>query len=493
MLQECDLSLELSADEYKSEARELGYRLGGLQRRARSAGLPVMIVFEGWGASGKGTVVNELLQNLDPRGFLVNSMSPPTRAERLQPFFQRFWERTPARDQMSVFIRSWYSQAFLDRARGKLKKQAWRDRCERIQTFERQLHDDGYLTLKFFLHISRQEQKKRFKKLEKNRDTRFRVTRQDWSNHKRYDDIARHVDDMLERTQSDVAPWTVVPAHDWRHASLTIFRTVAAAVETRLDLLAADAVKPKPARMVFTPNGDADLPLARADLTLSLDRDEYNELLDSHEEKLRQLQYRAYREQLPVALVFQGWDAAGKGGAIKRLTRKMDPRGYDVIPVGAPNDLEKAHHYLWRFWKETPRPGHFAIFDRSWYGRVLVEAVEGLCSAVECERAYDEISEMERQWADAGILLLKFWLQIDPDEQLRRFEARQSDPHKQWKITDEDWRNREKWPEYERAANEMIVRTNTDSTPWIVVEGNCKLHARIKVMGTVVDALEERL
>ena len=194
-----------------------------------------------------------------------------------------------------------------------------------------------------------------------------------------------------------------------------------------------------------------------------------------------------------MVLGFEGWDAGGKGGAIKRLTEKMDPRGYTVIPTASPNDWEKAHHYLWRFWQAMPKAGHLSIFDRTWYGRVMVERIEGFCTTGEWQRAYKEINDMERDLYDAGAIVLKFWMQIDKDEQERRFKARQENPEKQWKITDEDWRNREKWDQYEEAVNEMLIRTSTPHAPWVVVEGNDKYYARIKVLETVVRAIEKRL
>ena len=192
-------------------------------------------------------------------------------------------------------------------------------------------------------------------------------------------------------------------------------------------------------------------------------------------------------------MAFEGWDAGGKGGAIKRLTEKMDPRGYAVVPTASPNDIEKAHHYLWRFWNEFPKDGHIAIFDRTWYGRVMVERIEGFATEDEWTRAYKEMNDMELQLAHNGTVILKFWLHIDPDEQERRFNDRMANPEKQWKITDEDWRNRAKWHEYEIAVDDMLLKTSTSYAPWIVVEANSKYYARIKVLETVVHALEEAL
>ena len=233
--------------------------------------------------------------------------------------------------------------------------------------------------------------------------------------------------------------------------------------------------------------------LAKVDLSLCCDRKTYRKKLKEYQKKIEKLHGELYQKRIPVVIGFEGWDAAGKGGAIKRLTEKMDARGYVVNPTAAPNDLEKAHHYLWRFWKNMPKDGHIAIFDRAWYGRVMVERIEGFCTQEEWKRAYKEINDMEKDLADAGAVVLKFWMQIDKKEQEKRFRQRQENPEKQWKITEEDWRNREKWEQNEEAVNEMLIRTSTEYAPWIVVEGNDKYYARLKVLETVIDALEKRI
>ena len=233
--------------------------------------------------------------------------------------------------------------------------------------------------------------------------------------------------------------------------------------------------------------------LSKVDLSLKYDKPEYEKKLKKLQKRIDELHGEIYRKRIPVVLAFEGWDAGGKGGAIKRLTAKMDPRGFVVNPTASPNDIEKAHHYLWRFWKNMPKDGHVAIFDRTWYGRVMVERIEGFCTEAEWKRAYKEINQMERDLYDAGAVILKFWMQIDKDEQERRFKERQQNPEKQWKITEEDWRNREKWDQYEEAVNEMLIRTSTEYAPWIIVEGNNKYYARIKVLETVVKALEHAL
>ena len=312
-------------------------------------------------------------------------------------------------------------------------------------------------------------------------------------------------EEMLLRTDTAYAPWHIVEATDRKFATAKIYSIVVQMLESKIAELAEAARRAAQADMTVKEMDDQvpsasvedqllkESVLTKADLSLSYTKEEYKEKLKKLQDKLQKLHGELYRHRIPVVLGFEGWDAGGKGGAIKRLTQKMDPRGYVVHPTASPNDIEKAHHYLWRFWTDMPKAGHVTIFDRTWYGRVMVERIEGFCSKKEWQRAYKEINDMERDLAEAGAVVLKFWMQIDKDEQARRFKERQENPEKQWKITEEDWRNREKWDQYEEAVNEMLIRTSSPYAPWIVVEGNCKYYARIKVLETVVDAIEKRL
>lgn len=233
--------------------------------------------------------------------------------------------------------------------------------------------------------------------------------------------------------------------------------------------------------------------LSQVNLDLSLSQPEYLEQLVRDQVALSQLGYQVYVQKRPVVMVFEGWDAAGKGGAIKRLTERLDPRGYSVYPIAAPAGEDKTHHYMYRFWRRLPERGQIAIFDRSWYGRVMVERVEGFCSEAEWMRAYREINQFERQLVDFGTILFKFWLHISKDEQIRRFEARAATPYKAWKLTDEDWRNRARWDLYEAAVEEMLLRTSTLTAPWTIVEGTDKYWARVKVLRTAVEGLSKEL
>ena len=495
MLENIDLSRKVPKAEYKEVKEQMAIKLASLQRRGKELGIPVIAVFEGWSAAGKGTLINELILPLDPRGFEVHSTLPPNEEEAMRPFLWRFWIHTPAHGRQAIFDRSWYRRVLTDRVNGEVKGKALQQAFEDIRSFEQQLADDGNVIIKFWLHISKKEQKRRFDKLRSSPATAWRVTPSDLKAHQQYDQQLAAVEDMLAETDTDVAPWTIVEASDRRFGALKIFSTVSAALQRRVDEL--EHTKDAPAAAApKAPALPADLHssiLDGVDLSPALEVDEYRRKLKARQKLLRKLEHEIYVRRIPVVIVYQGWDAGGKGGNIRRLTQNLDPRGYTVVPIGPPNDLEKSHHYLWRFWTQMPKAGHIAIFDRSWYGRVMVERVEGFCSEAEWKRAYREINEMEHHMTNSGTVLLKFWLQIDRDEQLRRFEARQNTPYKRWKITEEDWRNREKWGQYKVAVEEMLFRTSTPYAPWTIVESNCKWYARVKAIDTVCKAIRKRL
>ncbi len=395
--------------------------------------------------------------------------------------------------------RRWYRQVLSDRLDWLGKQKDIPEIFQDIRSFEKQLADDGTVIIKLFLYISKAEQKTRFKKLAEEKETSWRVTEDDWRRNKEYDRYLLLNEEMLEKTDTEYASWDIIEATDKNYAAMKILKTVTEALEEALARKAVQtAAKAASAVQNTAAGGEVDQRyqngvLSGVDLSKNLTREEYKEQIDDLQKRLEMLHSEIYRRRIPVVLGFEGWDAGGKGGAIKRLTSHLDPRGYQVCPTAAPNDIEKKHHYMWRFWNHVPKAGHIAIFDRTWYGRVMVERIEGLCSDEEWKRAYQEINEMEAHMANAGAVVLKFWLQIDKDEQERRFKERMDNPEKQWKITDEDWRNREKWDQYEQAVNEMLVRTSTTYAPWIVVEGNCKYYARVKVLRTVVEALEARI
>ncbi len=507
MLEKVDLSKKMSKEEYKEKVSQLETRIGFLQRECKALKIPVMIVFEGFGAAGKGLQIGRLIQSMDPRGFQVYPIKNETEEERMHPFMWRFWTKTPEKGRIAIYDGSWYRRVLIDRFEKRTKGKELPEAFHSINSFEEQLTDDGTVIIKLFLDISKKEQKKRFEKLQKNKETAWRVTQGDLERNAKYDEYAAMMEDMLFKTDTDYAPWTIVEATDRRFATVKIYTTVIKAMADQIEKLSVQAEKKAGTEAgqscgnvsQVAQEADRELRelqvsiLSKADLTLKYTREEYDAKLEKLQKKMEKLHGELYRRRIPVVLGFEGWDAGGKGGAIKRLTAKMDARGYMVNPTASPNDIEKAHHYLWRFWRAMPKAGHVAIFDRTWYGRVMVERIEGFCTKEEWQRAYKEINDMEKDLHDAGAIVIKFWMHIDKDEQERRFRERQENPEKQWKITDEDWRNREKWDLYEDAVNEMLLRTSTDYAPWVVVEGNDKYYARVKVLKTVVDAIEERL
>lgn len=507
MLEKVDLSKKLSKEEYKEKMSHLETRIGQLQRECKALKIPIMIVFEGFGAAGKGLQIGRLIQSMDPRGFHVFPIKNETEEERMHPFLWRFWTKTPEKGRIAIYDGSWYRRVLIDRFEKRTKEKELPEAFHSINSFEKQLTDDGTVIIKLFLDISRKEQKKRFEKLQKNKETAWRVTQGDLERNAKYNEYAAMMEDMLFKTDTDYAPWTIIEATDRRFATVKIYTTVIKAMADQIEKLARQKKKVTADQETedhmnvseVAREADKELRelqvsiLSKADLSLKYSREEYEEKLDKLQKKIEKLHGELYRRRIPVVLGFEGWDAGGKGGAIKRLTAKMDARGYAVNPTASPNDIEKAHHYLWRFWRAMPKAGHVAIFDRTWYGRVMVERIEGFCTKEEWQRAYKEINDMEKDLYDAGAVVIKFWMHIDKDEQERRFRERQENPEKQWKITDEDWRNREKWDQYEDAVNQMLLRTSTDYAPWVVVEGNDKNYARVKVLKTVVDAIEERL
>ena len=514
MLEKDDLTKKLSKEEYKEKMPQLEARLGRLQRECKALGIPIMIVFEGFGASGKGLQIGRLIQSMDPRGFEVHPIKNETEEERMHPFMWRFWTKTPAKGRIAIYDGSWYRRVLIDRFEKRTKNKELADVFHSINSFEEQLAEDGTLIIKLLLDIDKKEQKKRFDKLEKNKETAWRVTQGDKERNVHYDEYAAMMEDVLFKTDTDYAPWTIIESMDKRFATLKIYTTVIKAMADQIEKLQKEKEEKEAKKLADSESaagGETDAVaeiakeadeemkdlqvsiLSKADLSLHYTREEYKEKLDKLQKKMEKLHGELYRRRIPVVLGFEGWDAGGKGGAIKRLTERMDARGYVVNPTASPNDIEKAHHYLWRFWRAMPKDGHVAIFDRTWYGRVMVERIEGFCTTEEWKRAYKEINDMEKDLYDAGAIVIKFWMHIDKDEQERRFRERQENPEKQWKITDEDWRNREKWDQYEDAVNEMLMRTSTDYAPWVVVEGNDKYYARVKVLRTVVEAIEARL
>jgi polyphosphate:AMP phosphotransferase len=509
MLETLDLTQKLRKAEYSVLIDQLRAELRDLHHAIHEAGIPVVVLLEGWDAAGKGDSIGTLVYPMDPRGFKVYTTHAPTEEEHFRPYLWRFWTKTPARGKFALLDRGWYRRMLEERVDGEIDRQGVMIAAGEIREFERQLTDDGVALIKFWLHISKKEQKRRLSDIQSDRYERWRLQQPGKKKRRSYRRCVEATEEMLALTSTASAPWNLIEAEDRCFRRVKVVERVIASLRQALTSrgMPLTVINPAPAATptalpdgldLATPDRSAAGPLVlsvldRVDLSRKLDRKDYENQLDALQSRLRELELECYHQRVPAVVVYEGWDAAGKGGNIKRLTQELDPRGYEVIPIAAPDATEKAHHYLWRFWRQLPKAGHIAIFDRSWYGRVLVERVEGFATENEWRRAYQEINEFERHLAEHGSVLTKFWLHLSPEEQLRRFQERERVPHKRHKITADDWRNRAKWNRYREAVIEMIERTSTSYAPWTIVEAENKLWARVKTLDTLVKALEDRL
>lgn len=480
---------EYEISDVKAKIKSLKEKLAFLQQTVKNKQLPVIVVVEGWGASGKGNIVSEIISEMDPRSFKVFCDNENDDSANSRPFLWKYWNKIPEYGRFSIFIRSWYKEISTDVIEKDISQKKIKSRIESINTFEKQLSDDGYLIIKLFLNISQKEQEKRFKKLEESKNTSWRVTKTDKYRNKHYDKYYDAFDSMLEKTNSDFSQWNVIDSTESDFAVYNTLKIIIDSINNALQKQDNKIIENTSLKKNFDLKDVRKL--SEVDLDKSISDDEYEKKLGKYQNELSKLQNTLFRKNIPVIIMFEGWDASGKGGAIKRIAKALDPRGYEAIPISAPNSYELAHHYLFRFWKNVPKTGHIAIFDRSWYGRVLVERVENLIKENVWERAYNEINEFEYELTKSGVIVIKFWLQIDKNEQLKRFNERQNTIEKQWKITDEDWRNREKWNSYEIAVNDMISKTSTEFSPWNIIEANDKKYARTKVLKTIIDIINE--
>ena len=476
-------------DELKERLSKSKNRLYDLQMKIKEHKLPVLVLFEGWSAAGKGSMIGKIIKNIDPRFFKVATMSAPTEEETRRPFLYRYMKEIPEEGKFAFLDSGWMEQTAKDVLKGDLSGEDYEKRIESIRRFERQLTDNGYLVLKFFMEIDKEEQKTRMQKLLDKPDTSWRVTGFDKWQNEHYKKCEKVFDRYLKDTNLPTSPWYIIDAGNKKWAELQVLETLVSNIDTALQNQKHSVPIPQ---NVF--------PLVKmpklSEVNLSdkfIDEKEYQQKLKVLQSRLGEFHNRLYRKRVPVIITYEGWDAAGKGGNIKRVTGALDPRGYEVHPIASPEPHEKARHYLWRFWTRLPKDGHIAVFDRTWYGRVMVERLEGFCSENDWKRAYNEINEFEKELHDWGAVIIKFWVQIDKDTQLERFTERQNNPEKQWKITDEDWRNREKWDQYEMAVDEMLKKTSTTYAPWHILESVDKKYARIKALKIIIKELEKVL
>ncbi len=583
MLEQVDFTGEkLTKEEYKPRHKELINKLVVLQQQARAKGIGLVVLFEGWGGAGKGSRISDLMYELDARAtsvhvtedFDVEAARSFAGAEwgvsDFQPVMQEFWQSLGERGTITFYDRGWYTAAIdqalfeladskteavkklakktengplvedgASKARGEFHGDVVASYQRIAHNFEQMLVDDGYIVIKLFVHVSKEAQRKRIKKLRDNPNTAWRVSDEKLARLKYYDQAYQLYDRLLETSNFAFAPWTLVNGEDKRSANLQVAQALVDAIEHALanepdaaaeaamwkaaenSIRAAAAVGEGGAEGLQADDADAVRAAAEAEAARQHaqaprgsnyiimagypkidhskekprieDDQEYKYLLKAEQMRFFELELEMYQKRVPLMLMYEGWDAAGKGGNIKRVCQAIDARAYTVFPSPAPTLPELMHPHLWRYWIRLPKAGHVGIYDRSWYGRVLVERVEGFASPDQWSRAYDEINAFEYELVQWGAILLKFWVDITPEEQLRRFEARQADPNKTWKITDEDWRNRDKYPQYKQAVDDMFRLTSTTFAPWIVLESDDKHYARVQALTAINDALEARL
>ena len=485
MLQDFEKSKPEDKDTLNAEIKELRARLIAAQQLLREKKLPVLVLIEGWAAAGKGSLIKEIISEIDPRFYNVVSPAVIPESESRYPFLYPYASAIPENGKLIFLDSGWMENVVRKQLRLEISREEYKRRVRAVNEFERQLRDGGYLVLKIFLHIDKKEQFERLESLTESADTEWRVTRDDLWQHREYKQFLKAYDEFMEKT-GDTVKWHILDGTRKKVAVRDAMKLLVSKIDKALEK----------GRYVGEPF-EEDFPLLKmpklseVDLSPAIGEEEYKKELKKLQKRLGELHNVIYRKKIPVILCYEGWDAAGKGGNIRRVAYPLDPRGFDVHPIASPEPHELNRQYLWRFWTRLPRTGHICIFDRTWYGRVMVERLEGFCSEKDWKRAYNEINEFERQLTDWGAVLLKFWIHIDQDTQLARFTERQNTPEKQWKITEEDWRNREKWPQDEAAVDEMLQKTSTENAPWFIIESNDKLYARIKALRIIVDALEK--
>lgn len=468
------------------DALNLALLKAQLQLRASSQnvkqpqpGKSLLILVGGIELAGKGEAVIQLREWMDPRYLKVKaSLSKPLASN--QPFWQDYADAIPACGQIAVLFGNWYGDLLYSGLHeSRFNTRQFQQAVLQMREFEQDLAANGVTVIKCWFDISWNCLQQRLNKLDASARQWQQLHGLDWRDQTQYRKIQR----LRKQFTED---WFIIQGENAQQRDLEFGHLVLDGLNTSLNTSL-------PLQQVQPNWQQASIPAVLSKpATDKLEKQQYNVELAQLQQQVAQL-LRQYMQHSSVVIVFEGMDAAGKGGAIKRIVAPLDPREYEIHSIAAPDSFEKRHPYLWRFWTRLPRPGGMTIFDRSWYGRVLVERVENFASNAEWQRAYDEINHFEQQLSDRGILVIKFWLGISEKEQLKRFQAREDNPHKQYKITDEDWRNRKKWQQYLEAAADMLQRTDSSQAPWAVIATNDKKTARIAVLRHMVDQLEARL
>ncbi|MDC7711945.1 polyphosphate:AMP phosphotransferase [Vogesella indigofera] len=492
MFESAEIGHVIDKSTYKAEEAALREALLEVQYELKERGeFPLLLLIHGMDGAGRGETLSQINEWLDPRLIHTAAFDKPNDDARERPWMWRYWRELPAKGRIGMFFGSYYSDALFNRVDSKINRDTFDKHLFDILRFERMLANDGVLVLKFWLHLSEDKQKKRLKLLEKDPATAWRVTEADWKHHGQYNRIKNNAEHMMRLTNTAYAPWLVVDGEDANYRSLTVGRALLQALQQRLALDHVWQARSDVA--AITPPADNKLLLESLQLDQELSKGDYQRQLEALQGRLNGLTRHPKFAEHSLVLAFEGNDAAGKGGAIRRITQALDARRYRIVPVAAPTEEERAQPWLWRFWRHVPGKGKITIFDRTWYGRVLVERVEGFAETADWMRGYYEINDFEHQLRDNNAIVLKFWLAISADEQLARFKSREETGFKRFKITEEDWRNRDKWDDYKVAVCDMIDRTSTSAVPWTLVPANNKYYARIKILTTICEALEAKL
>jgi AMP-polyphosphate phosphotransferase len=492
MLESAEIGHKISKAVYAREEPKLREALLIAQYDlSRSGRGPVLLVMSGVESGGRGETANKLTEWMDPRYIRVIAFGARTQEELARPPMWRYWRALPPRGKLGIFMNAWYNELLIGHLQGDVSAKRLAAYTQAIDRVEQMLTDEGTVLLKFWIHLSRQDQKARLSALEHDPRTKWQVTKDDWRACRLYNKSHQLWEHVLRETSTGVAPWYVVEGADERYRNLTVGKILLSAIN---NAISAKTAAPKRSATPPAPSVIDNIKLIRdLDLTKKLSVKGYDNGLGKYQGKLARLSRHKRFADHSLILVFEGVDAAGKGGAVRRVTGALDARQYVTVPIAAPTEEERAHPYLWRFWRHVPARGGIAIFDRSWYGRVLVERVEALCAPNVWMRAYEEINDFEERLVLNGAIVVKFWLQISKAEQLRRFKAREKTSFKQFKITPDDWRNRNKWDAYEEAVCDMVDRTSTEIAPWTLVEAEDKRYARIKILETIVNRVERAL
>ncbi len=485
-------SLEAAGKEkFKSVEPEIRSELIFSQNDLVAATIATLIIVAGTEGAGKGKLVDRLNKWLDGRDVETHAFWDETDDEQQRPWIWRFWKRLPQRGKIAIMFGGWYWDPIYNHALHKIPKSELEKRTGRIKQLEQMLHQDGLLIIKLWFDLTPPKYELRMKKRrEVTKHIRSYIEKQKVQ--PTYKTFMKASNEILEMTHTPECPWIRIEADNKWVRDISVAQVLISKMREKLGKGQQKKSSKSTSNTISAGTSQINL-LDSININSTISREKYSQKFDRYKMQLQELSWRAYDARRSTVIVFEGWDAAGKGGTIRRLTDTIDARLYRLKSIMAPTDEELAHHYLWRFWRHVPRDGYMTLYDRSWYGRVLVERVENLASKNEWNRAYQEILDFEEKLTDHGTVLIKFWLHISPEEQLKRFDERKNTPWKRHKITEEDWRNRDKWDQYHHAVSDMINRTNTPNAPWKIIPANDKFYARIEVIKYVIQVLEDAL